>query len=470
MCAFNIIKTLLPSVLICIYPAMFLYCNNVDEMSLSEIWNPLWIFTIAGVIAFLLCCAACRSWKKGGFFSFFLCLAGMNFAYIENAVHMIIPVGKYWHIFPVVLAVLLIIVNELYHRLEKEWGTQFFLVASVVPAVLILFNVVFAIPQFVKQFETQPVNQESDRNIAQVSSENLPNVYYFLFDEYSNFDILEKYYDYDNSAFAKFLEDNKFTVSYDSMNESQETATVTTNYVNLNYVVNDTDSSEKRAEIRYQGYLFDLVRAYGYQIVPHGMSASWFGLGGASVSSTISGDSALTILLRNTAYYPFIKDNTYAKAEQFLDSMALFTKNQLYIDNTMKFHLAYYQMPHQPFVFDQDGNEVPLQHTNDWMNPEYYLNQLIFTTKEIEKIIPVILENDPGAVIILQSDHSARNMENENHELLIDVYDRRHCLNAVYYGGEAFEDIKGKSGLNTLRIVFGRLLNEDLPEVEVPEK
>ena len=46
-----------------------------------------------------------------------------------------------------------------------------------------------------------------------VGDNDRPNIYWMIFDEYSNFDVLEKYFDYDNSEFASFLEDSGFTIS-----------------------------------------------------------------------------------------------------------------------------------------------------------------------------------------------------------------------------------------------------------------
>ena len=42
-------------------------------------------------------------------------------------------------------------------------------------------------------------------------------------------------------------------------------------------------------------------------------------------------------------------------------------------------------------------------------------------------------------------------------------------LNIVYYRGETMDEIKGLSGVNTLRTVLSRLFNEEYPLIEVPE-
>lgn len=131
-------------------------------------------------------------------------------------------------------------------------------------------------------------------------------------------------------------------------------------------------------------------------------------------------------------------------------------------------NFSYFVLPHQPFIFDKDGGKTPLSYTNDWVNKECYLNQLIYTTKQIEKTIDAIVKNDPNSVIIIQSDHSARSLSDENGNYLIDKFDRRHFLNMVYFMGEPIEEIKGKSGVNTLRLVLNKLLGTEMEELEVP--
>lgn len=464
----KVVKTIIPSILLGVYPVMFLYFNNVSEMSISEIIEPTILFVLSSIAVFLICCCLTRTLEWGGVLSFFLCLLGTNYLYIEEGITVIIKQAKFWHVFPVILFICIIVSNSLYKHLNDEGKSYFFKIATIVPLLLIMFNGILAVPDIIKSMSAEKITMYTELT-TENGVEDLPNVYYFIFDEYSNFDVLQEYFNYDNLLFADYLEKNKFTVSYEGMNDSQQTATITANYANLDYVVFDSDNSERKNELRKKGYLFDLVRAHGYEIKTHGMNDAYFGLdGGETAASTMSGESVLTTMLRRTCFYPFIKNNAYTTASGFLEKIEEFHEKAMYRDNNMKFHFSYYSMPHQPFVFDENGGEVALAHLNDWQDPQYYLGQLKFVTKEIEKILTSILSNDPEAIIILQSDHSARSLQNEKGEYLIDKYDRRKFLNAVYFGGKPLNEIKGQSGVNTLRIVFGRLLNEDFPIVEVP--
>ena len=82
-----------------------------------------------------------------------------------------------------------------------------------------------------------------------------------------------------------------------------------------------------------------------------------------------------------------------------------------------------------------------------------------------------ILEHDPSAVIILQSDHGARlgyhliDLYGDDYDPETETIHQQNILNCVYLGGEAL-DISGLSGINTLRTVLNRLYGMDYDMLE----
>ena len=86
----------------------------------------------------------------------------------------------------------------------------------------------------------------------------------------------------------------------------------------------------------------------------------------------------------------------------------------------------------------------------------------------MEEIVDCILKNDPNSIIFLCSDHSARAASDPDlFKVVYTMEDMSNFFNCVYYPGTIF-DIEGLSGVNTERLVFGKLLDEDLPQIEVP--
>lgn len=129
------------------------------------------------------------------------------------------------------------------------------------------------------------------------------------------------------------------------------------------------------------------------------------------------------------------------------------------------FTLAYFCLPHSPFIVDEEGREVGLGGyvgSESWSNKDYYLGQFKYTTSKLMlPILDTIVTDDPDAVIILMSDHGARGTPGVTWEM------KTNSLNTVYYRGQDME-IEGLSNVNTLRTVLNRLFSLDYEMVDIP--
>lgn len=460
-------------VLVCLYLPVFLYLSNIGEVYFHECIKPIVSLILIGLILIMFFLILTRSLEKSCICSLIFCITLFNYALIEKVFQIFNSNIKYWHFFPSLIFGISFILYIFLKKCSTQLLEIILIVVSLVIASLLLMNIVIALPKIISTSKQSVENNNlkvASNDKGTISQENIPNIYYFIFDEYSSFDVLETYFDYDNYAFADYLEAQGFSVSYDSQNDSQQTHTIIANYINLDYVATDDLDTNERAELIKSKLLFSLFENEGYYINPI-VGADFLGLenqvNGSSI--TIEGIDFESIIYKNTAYYPFIKDNSYEKAVVYNKAFDTFQDAQLYKNYPeATFHMLYFILPHQPFIFDQGGGEVPLANLNNWLNKEYYLGQLIYTTKRIENTIDNIISNDPNSIIILQSDHSARSLRDESGNYLIDKYDRRHILNAVYYCGEDVSEIKSKSGVNTLRLVINRLFDKNLPQLEVP--
>ncbi|HOD06249.1 MAG TPA: hypothetical protein PKH92_14485, partial [Anaerolineaceae bacterium] len=104
-----------------------------------------------------------------------------------------------------------------------------------------------------------------------------------------------------------------------------------------------------------------------------------------------------------------------------------------------KFVYAHIMLPHEPFIFDQDGNINNAINLHNW---DYYLGGYIFATQKLQELVESILaQADPNnpPIIILQSDHGARNLPTGNPDsILLQNYPEsyRYCImNAMYLPG-----------------------------------
>jgi hypothetical protein len=341
---------------------------------------------------------------------------------------------------------------------------------------LILFNAVLAAPTiYQKQINIAEQNrQKLDININSNIIKELPNVYFIILDEYSSFNFIEKYYGYDNSDFASYLENKGFTVSYESYNESISTSTIIPNLLNLDYVVNDDMTQAEKMNMKNNSELISLLKQNGYKIKAIEMASTqnpstWPPIE-SDIAGTIKADTTSDfnqILIDKSVIYPFLNPNISDHASLILNSFAAINS---YSDQTNNiFTYAHIICPHEYFVFDENGDPISPKDRNNYSDKEIYLSQYIYTTKLISQVIDQILDQNKNSIIILQSDHSCRFQWDE--ELLnkfdVDKAEVHNILNAVYYQGEVMNSIKGQSGINTLRLVFNKLLNLNLETLEV---
>jgi hypothetical protein len=131
-----------------------------------------------------------------------------------------------------------------------------------------------------------------------------------------------------------------------------------------------------------------------------------------------------------------------------------------------KFVYIHLMLPHFPFLFDANGEPVDPQHYADW---DYYLGNYIYATKIAQKMVTTLLNmSDPARppVIILQSDHGARNGP-DGYTNYLKNYPESYptlILNAFYLPGcntaGLTQDLKP---INTFPIVFNCYFNTNIP-------
>ncbi|NLE06762.1 MAG: hypothetical protein GX638_18430 [Crenarchaeota archaeon] len=135
------------------------------------------------------------------------------------------------------------------------------------------------------------------------------------------------------------------------------------------------------------------------------------------------------------------------------------------------FVYSHLMLPHMPFMFDKNGNlNIALYHQN-W---DYYLGHYQFTISVIEELITNILSQygpDDQPVIILQSDHGARNKKTTNPESkdLADYPEEYKTLimNALFIPQcEPNQFKEDMNPVNTFPLIYNCLFGDSIPMVE----
>ena len=461
---------------VCLYPVIFLYAQNAYETHLSETLFPAALFSGIGLLLFFLLTLWNHREQESAIISAICMMAILNFSMLVKAMCHIYSNLRYWHCV-LVLAFVLAHIGWLIHKKVPVDGAALAVrIISGVFGFLILLNLGMAMPDIVGKLSVKQKNEANRTDHIQVESkESLPNIYYIICDEYSGFETIKNIQGYDNEPFAQYLEHLGFSVSRDSYNDEIVTDVVTANLMALDYKVSYADSTAQETDaIRKNSELFKILKEKGYLIQGVGSESSTYGLKRAddgqsqTSSATIGGDNFREIVIKKTIAYPFLHKNVTELQENTLKAFKYLQDPSNFPEKGM-FTLMHVCIPHVPFIFDENGGNVSQQNWANWTDPRYYLGQYIYCTKLLRDTVPQIIERDPHAIIILQSDHAARaSADNSVFMRLIPYENMKNILNAVYFGGAEIEEIQGQSGVNTLRILLNKLFDFNYELLEVP--
>lgn len=456
------------------YMPLFLYFSNVEEASFRDVFPILVIFSVLAIVLFCLCYLLTKSIWSSSLSATVGALLLTNYALLER-LFFLLPIHlRYWHIVAILILSfihLAYFISGFFPQTEIKTVVKVF---SFVFTGLLIVNGLIAMPSIIDK-NSVPLPKRQEEALQQADKKTVrPNVYYFIFDEFSNQAMIEKYYGYSNIRFFQTLEDLGFTISYDSKNMSYATLTVTANYMNYNYLVSDHDNSSTKLAVKADNATKKLFQQYGYDfvfigagnsIVDWGIAENKIETSTQNAAATEDGKTMRELILERTIVYPLIDaegpgSRLAARINSVFD---FFEHTENYNSSGNTYTLVYVESPHQPFVFNTDGTLNNPKNFHEWGNSDNYLHQYQYLSQKIPQMMKEIITNDPTAIIILQSDHSARG------DSRIKPEDKTFILNAVYFGGEPIDGILGKSGVNTLRTVYSRLFGINLPDVEVSE-
>jgi hypothetical protein len=140
------------------------------------------------------------------------------------------------------------------------------------------------------------------------------------------------------------------------------------------------------------------------------------------------------------------------------------------------FTFCHLLLPHNPYVFDQDGNiraDVPLSlqfdtegKTGGWSNKQGYVDQMIYLNRRMKEVVDAIVARSPHPpVIIIQADHGSATRiihGQTKYKQTAFVRERMPILNA-YLVPESCRAMLSDdvTPVNSFRVLFNGLFGED---------
>jgi len=483
----TIIKYLITPLLFSIYPAIFRYSHNIDSLSLAQLKTPLLLAVFSTVLVFIICKLALKDNIKAslgatGFLIIFW-LYGLLYYGITYFIDL-----DHWQVmslllFLYVLSICFIILLHKKFSLENVNKVLFSMIS-----VVLVFNLISIIPAEVTKYQIAAQESKYKQLPSKKSaSEDYPDIYYIILDEYARFDTVKEEWGYDNSAFKKFLKEKGFFIAEGSRVRTPKTTHFMPSILNVEY---KTGKHSELLQKYHDNWLFNYLHRKGYKITfldgwqpcaRHEWEFENFVYKSIYDTEVDYGNMLIErftyLNLERSLLKPVIHRLLGGEASNLWYHGNKFFFN--YIGNypsvaeeTEKpiFLFAHIMCPHLPYVFDQNGNFLD-NPTNYWeyesvsqaTRKSLYLEQFIYVTERITKAVNNILKtSETEPVIILTSDHGPRlsagiEKEKQHHRV----------LNAVYFPGGDYTDLYDNiAPVNTLRVALNQYFDKNFKMLE----
>lgn len=488
-----------------IYPSLYFYFTNAGRVALIEILLITGLFLFITFLALPVCFFMFRCFAKSALFTCALIFIFLNFAFIRQPL-ITLHHFRFWEIAGALLLIFIGLFLFLLKKVTKEGAQTTNRIIALIFSCLILVNGVMAAPTIYRKVTFTRSDIEIINVSDDIRAQDMPNIYLFIFDEFSSIRAANRYYDYDNRELHDFFTRNNINYSESSNNRSPYTELIVADILNLREVANVGMTHSELMEYIRNPHIYNLVHSYGYKI----NTVNFGGFLGEEQSTyrfsdaayyAIDDDAYYTIdddvralILNHTALYPitesllFTLNNLRSIEEISFDNLTA-QRNQRERDIVMAqfrycgtsyrisdsnlFTIAYFRFPHARFIFNEHGRPTADEDDDDWKNKNMYLGQYIYCTSLIIDTVEAIIKNDPNSIIFLLSDHSARYLlhmqdrynQPKNWLWAEEVYYLTSSLNAVYYQGNQL-NIEGLSGVNTVIRVFNDLFGLTLSYVD----
>lgn len=497
--------------LVCLFPCVFIYTQNAQTAALTDTFGVFGLYVALAAIVTAISLIFFRNFSRAALFADAVMLVVINFNMLSGSLQR-----RFLWYSPVYLGILLVIIllTLLILLLRKKPDLRIACtLVTIAFASVTIMNLALAVPTIIKAsapkqplvMETTPPaapsympsatpapealrpeasveESESAEAPAEVppepveadvfTSQERPNVYLFIFDEYGGYENLMHYFGYDNDPFLCQLEDWGFNVSRDSLNtEAVYTKTLLPNLLNMDYVMDAYQDDTVSTYYLDNSYLVRTFLKNGYQV---NLADHLDAIGHTGCNVLTENQTAKTIsdiLVGNSIFSKFDRSeaNYY---DQVVNVMEAERNCWQYVGNEPTLTIGYLQMPHSPLAFGRDGTPNDRKEYYNWKDDMNYINQLEYITDFILEVVEILQEKDPNALIILQSDHGCRYPIHQIQVGNTDVCDpeteyphMQNILNCVFYRGETI-DIGGQNSINTLRRTFNHVFGTHFEAIE----
>lgn len=384
--------------------------------------------------------------------------------------------------------IIILFIKKKTRRLKVIWQYFFLLFSLLIlyESATILYKIIAgkSIKAITDRMIT-PLDLQADSSYT-----NRPDIYYIIFDGYTNATALKEYWQYDNEIYPYLASKGFYTVDSGFSNYKSTPFSISS-VLNMQYLQGAEPyllSNSSNFLIGQQAYkknlLFKFLKQQGYefsiysQLEDEEMLTAFGFLG---VEKPVNWLRKLT--LERIYLDPWKLNKLKNLFSKKTDQQAVKLESMLKFDDYNKkalehittdckknmngqlnkpvFAYTHFMIPHNPYLRDEDGNMLATPDPEGG-NMAAYLQQVKYSNKLIRQLTECLLSDAThDKIIIFQGDHGFRHYTNvpESNQFL--------ALNALYfYDGDYSQLKKNMSHVNTFRAVINNFFNGQMPFLE----
>lgn len=472
--------------LIAVFPVLFLYAQNIDELTLNDAILPAILLLVFTFILLISVNLLFRNWLKSGLFVTLFVILFFSYGHVFDIIEGLPKIGYLLCrkrcmllLYGILFAATFYFIFRTRKDLRKTTD-----VLNIVAASLVLIS--FArIGLHNINSENPDIKNRLNNNEKYLSQDASPidtrrDIYYIILDGYASSASLLEFYSFDNHEFVDHLQASGFSVTDNFYSNYATTFMSLVSSLNMDYLNFLSDIVKNKTKDRRIVYhmikdnkVKAILRSYGYKYIH--FKSGWGPTdynSYADVNIQCGKTNEFLMILIQTSILKAFEDQIIGddSRERILCSFSKLS--EMPGIEGPKFIFAHILAPHPPYIFNQSGErpaDTELQlDGNVWERKEAYIEQLRFINRKVEEMIDDIIANsETPPVIVIQADHGSASSwweaddegwdENPSDDML---RERMRILNAYYLPvGDHCITPATVTPVNTFRLIFNTYFN-----------
>lgn len=423
------------TVLLGLFPILFLYQHNLNEMFAVEIVDPIISIIFAAIVLTALFGALHRSLARGGLLASTLLVFFLSFGQLAELLPKRPPKDITSLVNPLEIYLLIALIAIFLILWFLVWRTK-----SKLPVVTALLNlisivlVVISVGQISYAHLTREKGELTEQTTPNVHDniEIKHDIYHIVLDGYARADILKRVFDYDNRPMISQLEELDFYVASKAHSNYAQTQLSVASMLNMNYVDSLFVASKtagyrnQLARIVADNAIFNLLKRFGYNTATFASGYAYTRIRNVDqyFEPAVTTSEFQNLLVNITPIPIFLSKETNLfslhrnRVNYILDKLP-----ETYELEPPKYIYAHIVCPHPPFVFGENGQPTE----RDWLQfafadgtdyfehggtvEEYkrgYIYQLEYINKRLIEVVKEIIdESETEPIILIHGDHGS---------------------------------------------------------------